>query len=113
MEAAHGQAMERGEPRTWAELASSVLGRNVKGQPLEPCPDVPFELLHVEAAHGRFATDGNGRALGAEFDRWFRDNGVRDPGMREAYEHLWRGMEAETARVRAEEIERLQRDRER
>lgn len=101
--------------RTWATLASEVLlaGSGRDDAPKERCPELPPELLWVEALHGRLGTDANGRSTGAEMRELWDREGIDDPGTREALELLWRAIESETARYlweqrKAMELERQQ-----
>ena len=93
IEAADAADRKKGEPRSWAAIASDLL--HCTGE--DACPETPGELLALDLAHGRLGRDANGSALVGEMRQWWDEHGVSDPGLREAYEELWRAIEQEDA----------------
>ena len=90
-----------GRSRSWAAIASDLLGG-------ERCPEISAELILVQVAHLQMGVDHHGRALLSEMELWWRDEGVTDPGQRDAFRGLWRALESERARVEWEQIKNRQ-----
>lgn len=83
-------------------------GSGKRGAPKERCPELSIELLYVEGMHSRLGGDANGRALLSEMREWWTKEGITDPGVQDAFETLWRAMEAEISRVTCEQIKERQ-----
>jgi len=67
-------------------------------------PELWPELEPVLCGYFQLGRDANGSTLHAERESWLRANRVRDRGERAAYHHLWLAADAESARVRNEQM---------
>lgn len=89
--------------RTWAERIGEALRED------DPVPEPWPEVRRVLMVYGRLGHDANGGTLYTDRSQALLDEGITEPGERDAWHCCWDAIDAELARLQRVELEDMRR----
>lgn len=92
-----------GRVRTWGERIGEALHET------EPVPEPWPELSPVLRIYRRLGHDANGSTLYTDRSQALLDEGITEPGERDAWHCLWDAIDDELARLQRAEFEEIRR----